>query len=170
MTARVKVKKKTGRHTLYKPEYNRQVQVLAEKGFIDREIAKIFGVTEQTVNNWKIEFPLFFESLKKGKAIADQRVVQGLYERATGYSHPDIHITSYLGTVEKTEIIKHYPPDPTAAIFWLKNRDPANWRDKQEHIIDASDALSALLTEISGQRAGLVAGNRAQVPDNKGLR
>ena len=23
----------------------------------------------------------------------------------------------------------HVPPDVTAAIFWLKNRDPAHWRD-----------------------------------------
>jgi len=28
--------------------------------------------------------------------------------------------------------VKHYPPDTTAAIFWLKNRQPAKWREKQE--------------------------------------
>jgi hypothetical protein len=28
------------------------------------------------------------------------------------------------------------PPDTTAAIFWLKNRDPAHWRDawRLEHV------------------------------------
>jgi len=25
--------------------------------------------------------------------------------------------------------IEHVPPDTTAAIFWLKNRKPAQWRD-----------------------------------------
>ena len=25
------------------------------------------------------------------------------------------------------------PPDTTAAIFWLKNRDPAHWRDAWQH-------------------------------------
>ena len=25
--------------------------------------------------------------------------------------------------------VEHVPPDKTAAIFWLKNRDPAQWRD-----------------------------------------
>jgi hypothetical protein len=31
---------------------------------------------------------------------------------------------------------EHVPPDTTAAIFWLKNRDPARWRDawQLEHI------------------------------------
>jgi hypothetical protein len=32
--------------------------------------------------------------------------------------------------------IEHVPPDTTAAIFWLKNRDPARWRDawQLEHV------------------------------------
>ena len=30
------------------------------------------------------------------------------------------------------DVTKHYPPDPTAAIFWLKNRQPDTWRDKVE--------------------------------------
>jgi hypothetical protein len=25
--------------------------------------------------------------------------------------------------------VEHVPPDVTAGIFWLKNRDPAHWRD-----------------------------------------
>jgi hypothetical protein len=33
--------------------------------------------------------------------------------------------------------IEHVPPDVTACIFWLKNRDPQNWRDSQqmEHVL-----------------------------------
>jgi hypothetical protein len=27
---------------------------------------------------------------------------------------------------------EHVPPDVTAAIFWLKNRDPQHWRDSQQ--------------------------------------
>jgi hypothetical protein len=27
--------------------------------------------------------------------------------------------------------VEHMPPDVTAGIFWLKNRDPENWRDVQ---------------------------------------
>lgn len=32
--------------------------------------------------------------------------------------------------------VEHVPPDPTLAIFWLKNRDPAHWRDawQLEHV------------------------------------
>jgi hypothetical protein len=28
--------------------------------------------------------------------------------------------------------IEHYAPDVTAQIFWLKNRRPDRWREKQE--------------------------------------
>jgi hypothetical protein len=37
------------------------------------------------------------------------------------------------GRWEYAEYVRHYPPDPTSMIFWLKNRQPQDWRDKQEH-------------------------------------
>lgn len=122
-----------GRPSKFKPEFEQQALVLAEKGFTDDDIAEVFDVSKRTIDNWKKEFPQFFHSLKKGKEVADRRVVQSLYQRALGYSHPEVHITAFKGEVIKTNIIKHYAPDVTACIFWLKNRDQANWRDKLEH-------------------------------------
>jgi hypothetical protein len=121
-----------GRPTKYKEEYESQAYALAQKGFTDAEIADVFQVTEQTVNNWKKDYPQFFESLKAGKEIADQKVVKSLYERALGYSHPEVHITQHQGKVTKTDVIKHYAPDPTSMIFWLKNRNPDQWRDRRD--------------------------------------
>ena len=46
----------------------------------------------------------------------DIKVAESLFRRATGYSHD----------------AKHYPPDTTACIIWLKNRRPDIWRDKQD--------------------------------------
>jgi len=34
--------------------------------------------------------------------------------------------------IVQPELIKYYPPDPVSIIFWLKNRKPEQWRDKQE--------------------------------------
>jgi hypothetical protein len=31
--------------------------------------------------------------------------------------------------VRRVPYREHVPPDVTACIFWLKNRDPAHWRD-----------------------------------------
>jgi hypothetical protein len=35
-----------------------------------------------------------------------------------------------------TPLTKHYPPDTTACIFWLKNRKPKEWRDRAELATD----------------------------------
>lgn len=117
----------------YVPDMVRQAEILAIKGFTDAEIAKLYNVNRRTVTNWKTKYPDFLMSLKKGKEIADSAVERSLFERATGYTHPEVHITNYKGTIIKTEVLKHCPPDPTSMIFWLKNRKPQEWRDKQDH-------------------------------------
>ena len=110
-----------------------QVAKLAKLGATDKEMADFFEVSEQTLNTWKKEHPEFLESLKEGKEKADAEVADRLYQRAMGYSHADVHISNYQGEVTLTPITKHYPPDPTSAIFWLKNRQRDKWRDKTDH-------------------------------------
>lgn len=122
-----------GRPSSYKPEYAEQARKLCELGATDKEIADFFGVCERTINTWKEAHPEFLQSLTTGKEAADERVERSLYHRAIGYSHPEVHISNYQGQVTLTPITKHYPPDTTAAIFWLKNRRKDQWRDKQEH-------------------------------------
>lgn len=119
-----------GRPSAFTFEMMRQVRFLCERGCTDVELAEFFGVCEKTLNNWKKTHPEFLQSLKDGKAVADNKVQRSLFERATGYSHPDVHISNFQGTVTATPLTKHYPPDTTAAIFWLKNRRPGEWRDK----------------------------------------
>ena len=118
-----------GRPTKFSDENQRQVMLLAKKGFTDKEIAEVLAITPQTLNNWKKTHKEFFASLKEAKIDADRKVERSLYERACGYSHPEVHITSYLGQITITDITKHYPPDPTSMIYWLKNRQPEKWRD-----------------------------------------
>jgi hypothetical protein len=77
----------------------------------------IFGIAESTLTEYKKKFPEFSDTIKEWKGSADEKVERSLYERATGYSHPDTHISNYQGTVTQTEITKTYPPDPTSIIF-----------------------------------------------------
>ena len=119
---------KTGRPSKYDNIDMDQVQKLVEYGHDDKFCASFFGVTEQTWNNWKQTHPEFFESIKSWKQVADERVERALYERAVGYSHEE---TKVFGDGLAVPVIKHYPPDPVSMIFWLKNRMPEQWRDKQ---------------------------------------
>lgn len=138
------------RPTKYESKYNRLAKIATEKGFTDKDLADLFDVTEQTINNWKIDFPLFFESIKKGKRLADERVEQALYYRAIGYTHPDIHISNFQGQITITNIIKHYPPDPQAIFYWLGNRKPDQWKSVNRQIeIEPSEKLNDRLKEVA---------------------
>lgn len=106
---------------------------LAELGLIDTQLCQVFKISVQSLNAYKKD-PAFIEALKKGKEVSDSRVVRSLFERATGFSHPDVDIRVCDHEIVKTPIAKHYPPDTAAAIFWLKNRDPENWKDKHEYV------------------------------------
>jgi len=121
-----------GRPTKYKEEYSELAYNYALLGATDSELAVFFDVTESTINKWKIDFPEFSESLKKGKTIADSEVAKSLFQRALGYEHKEDKIFNANGEPLIVPTTKHYAPDPTAAIFWLKNRQKQHWRDKQE--------------------------------------
>ncbi|HEH9820657.1 TPA: helix-turn-helix domain-containing protein, partial [Pasteurella multocida] len=125
-----------------KSEYVAQVKKLCLLGATDKDIANFFEVSESTLNNWKNEYPEFLESIKKGKMLADANVAERLYKRALGYEAPDVDIRVIENKIVETPLIKHYPPDPTSAIFWLKNRQPEKWRDKQ--VIDHTNSDSSL--------------------------
>jgi hypothetical protein len=61
-----------------------------------------------------------------------------LYQRANGYSYDAVKILMPAGVKKSiyAPCVEHVPPDTTAGIFWLKNRDPAHWRDacQLEHV------------------------------------
>ena len=105
---------------------------MAEKGFIDQQIADFIGVRESTLNNWKNKHPDLMEALKDAKIGPNKHVEIALYDRALGYSHPEEKIFNDQGIILRADTIKHYPPDTTACIIWLKNRDHERWRDKHE--------------------------------------
>lgn len=116
----------------YKQAYNQQAYRLCLLGATDKHLADFFGVSEQTINNWKMAHDDFFESIKVGKMMADANVAESLYHRSIGYSHPHTHVSVIENEVVLTELTKHYPPDTKAAFIWLKNRQPTLWRDKTE--------------------------------------
>lgn len=121
-----------GAPTKYNLEYNEQVYKICLLGATDKDLADFFNVAESTINNWKKEYPEFLESIKRGKQIADANVADRLYQRALGFEHDSEEIKVIEGDIERVPVRKVYPPDPTSAIFWLKNRQPAKWRDKQD--------------------------------------
>lgn len=105
---------------------------MAAAGLTDQQMADVLGISRETLHKHK-QHPPLSEVIAAGKKISDARVVRALFERACGYEHEDEEIKVVDHDIIRVPTIKHYPPDPTAMIFWLKNRDPENWRDKHEY-------------------------------------
>lgn len=121
------------RPSKYKSEYVEQAYKLCLLGATDKELADFFEVDEATINRWKIDHKEFCESLKRGKIEADSIVASKLFHRAIGYNHKAVKFATHEGQItDQVEYVEHYPPDTTAAIFWLKNRQRDKWRDKTE--------------------------------------
>lgn len=108
------------------------VRKYATAGLTDQQIAELLGIAVSTLNEYKKNDD-FSESLKAGKAHSNGKVVDALYQRALGYSHPETKVFCYEGCTITEEVTRHHPPDVTACIFWLKNRQRDEWRDKVDH-------------------------------------
>ena len=146
------VGKVDGRPTLYKKNHDERAFKLSLLGLTDVEMANIFDVCEATITIWKNTYPSFLAAIKKGKEDADADIAASLYQRAKGYSHKDVHISSYEGQITKTEITKYYPPDTAAAFIWLKNRQAKKWRDRAI-MDDAGNPVSPVRVNIGVQDA-----------------
>ena len=118
-----------GRPTDYKPEFDAEAAEMAANGATDQELADYFGVSVRAIHRWKNTQPSFRQAIKAAKDISDDRVERSLYERALGYERDEVDIRVVNGEIVQTPVRKFYPPDTTAAIFWMKNRRPAEWRE-----------------------------------------
>lgn len=131
-----KKKRKGGRPSKYETHVlPRMIEIegWARDGLIDEQIAKNLGVAYSTFMTYKKRYSELSEALKRGKEVVDRQVESALLKRALGYEYEEVKmiVTESGGKrVEKTR--KQVLPDVTAQIFWLKNRKPKEWRDKQE--------------------------------------
>ena len=105
------------------------VSYWAKQGLIDTQIAENIGIVPSTLYEWKKKYPEFSEALKVGKEVADSQVFNALHQSAIGYYYSEETVTN---TGKVVSIKKYNKPNITAIIFWLKNRVPDDWRDKQE--------------------------------------
>lgn len=119
----------------WNPRYVKMAAGIGKLGATDRELAEIFATTDRTIRRWKLEHPAFHAALKLGKDIPDSIVERSLFNRAKGYSYEAVKLfVDKDGGEHRMAYIEHVPPDVTAQIFWLKNRRPDEWRDRQEHV------------------------------------
>lgn len=133
-----------------------KLEAWARDGLTDEQIAKNMGVAYSTLRVWKEKFQAISASLKKGKEVVDIEVENALLKRALGYEYEEVKREYEFGELSKETVIrKQVVPDTTAQIFWLKNRRPDLWRDKQDVNVnkkmeDEKTKLDDLIDQMRG--------------------
>ena len=129
---------KKGRPTRYSKALLPRAAKYARYGMTNEEIAEALGVTTSTFGKWLHDHPEFSDTVKKGRENKDGSVERTLLERALGYDYIDVvkEFDSEGNVIRTKEMHKHQPPEVVAQIFWLKNRKPAEWRDKKDIAVE----------------------------------
>ncbi|HBA32969.1 MAG TPA: terminase [Gammaproteobacteria bacterium] len=149
---------KRGRPSAFRKEMVKQAEKLCALGATDQEMADFFDVDVRTFYRWKNANEDFCQALKVGKQAADERVERSLYMKAIGYEQDETKIFMPAGAEQPVyaPYRAKIAPDTTACIFWLKNRKPKDWRDKQE--VEHSGELEPLKVVIGATRPASKAG------------
>jgi hypothetical protein len=143
-----------GRPTKYSTSMNKRIYKLALLGATDAEMALVLGIVESTLNEWKLKYPKFSESINKGKIEADANVAASLFKRAVGFNYDEVTYEKIIidkggeddedgikvDAYKKKVVTKIIAPDVAAQNIWLKNRRAKKnvgeggqaWADKQE--------------------------------------
>ena len=126
-----------------------KIEGWARDGLTDEQIAHNIGIARGTLYKWKDKYSDIDDALKKGKEVIDRQVENALLKRALGYEYEEVKQIIEKDDkgkdrkrIEKT--VKQVIPDTTAQIFWLKNRKPAEWRDKQNLEVEGNLDISSM--------------------------
>ena len=97
----------------------------ARDGLTDEQIADNIGISTATLYNWRSKYSEISDALKKGKDIVDYEIENALLKTAKA-------------------------GNTTAQIFWLKNRRPDKWREKQDAKKEEKKDVSRLYEALTG--------------------
>jgi transposase-like protein len=128
----------------------------ASNGLSYKDIAQKMGITEPTLIKWRHKSEIIQEACTWGRDRADLFVESALFKRATGYSYEEVQTTqdSKRRVLERKITKKEVPASTTAAIFWLCNRKPKEWKNQKYEHTDNQESLNkldAVLKRIDGE-------------------
>lgn len=131
----------------YSEEFAKEAFKLAEKGFMDKEIAEYLGININTFYKWKAKHKEFAEGLIKAKYKVNNKIEAQVLKRALGYMvveekntfEPDENGDEIL--IKRETHKKHIAGDSKLLMMLLKNRMPEKYRDAQKQEIELSGQI-----------------------------
>lgn len=140
MSKKVNTKELTKYDTVVIPRLSEIKQWILE-GSTDKQICERLNINPDTWYRYMREHEVLSDIVKSYKQAIDSEVEKALIKAAMGYEYEEVRtvIEEDKNGKKRTKIEKikkHQPPNPTAMIFWLKNRAPEKWSDRKEIILD----------------------------------
>ncbi len=140
-------------------------RICAQLGATTYDLAIVFGVSKSTVDLWKVQHPDFSEALSAGKAVYDDAMAESFRTRAMGYDYPSEtkqvtkeRLRGRLIAVKEvvTSKVEHVPGDAGAALSWLKNRRPKEWREKTDAGVEVNVNFSPEISRMIAMNKRLI--------------
>jgi hypothetical protein len=148
---------------------------LSARGLTDEQIGTLLGVKENTFKSWRHRRPELVEAMKPGKDFIDSLVEGSLLKQALGSDVEEITRervptgkmkadgTPRMKMQVTKRVRRQITGNTIACFFWLKNRQPKTWKDRNYVTIDDARPYEQMSDEELRQivAAGAVDGNGA---------
>lgn len=118
-----------------------KIRDLLEKGATIKDVAASVGVAYSVLRKYlaagekgDLRYKAFADAFAKSKEVADKKVENALFRRACGYDYEEHTYerkkdeNGDVTMILTKTVIKHLPPDPTTAMFWVTNRMPDKYK------------------------------------------
>lgn len=146
------------------------------------EICEQVSINQDTYYEWLKNKPEFSDAIKKAKGEFDDFLLvecrKSLVKKIRGYTIQEKKtVTADTGKVneegkpivkvkEHSVTDKHFQPDTAAIIFTLCNRDPDNWKNRQDTNISGEMTLTSDLDKLSDEELENVVRNGGKIEAN----
>lgn len=140
---------RVGKPPTYRPDMALTAAQHLSQGRTVTKLSDILGVTAPTLYKWKKQHLEFRMAMENAAAFVDDKVENAMLKRAVGC---DVEKTKIIqnrntGQAMRVRFKEEVLPDVNAATFWLVNRRPERWKNKQEILTGSSTASPAQLLQ-----------------------
>lgn len=136
----------------YTPQMLARIKVLLESDtYTSTELCRIVGIDTATYYRWLKDKPEFAKMIEEAEERRLDELYQvaknSLFKVARGYEVTETKTITIPSKSDPSKPIikeqvttkKHVPPNPTAIIFTLTNRDPKRWKNKHSTEVTGKD-------------------------------
>lgn len=156
----------------YNKKYNKKIvericELMSVDSYTVAEICEMVGISERAYYEWQSKYADFADAIKKAQDKFDELMIseakKSLVKMVQGYTVDETRtVTADTGKKDdngkpivkvKEHIVtkKHYQPNPTLIIFTLVNRDPDNWKNRQENKLSGEIGIKSNLENLSDE-------------------